>query len=846
MELDRYRLPRTVEPSRYDLTIEPDLEAATFTGSVDVALTVNEPVTTIVLNAAELEIVEGSGTLRGGGRQVEVADVSMDEELQRATLMLTGTLPPGAWQLRLEFNGTLNDRLHGFYRSRYTDEETGDIHVIAATQFEAADARRAFPCWDEPDRKAVFGVTLVVPDGLTAVSNGQEVERRPLDGGRVRIRFADTMRQSTYLVAFVVGRLEVTEPVDADGVPMRILHVPGRGRLTGFALDAGAFAMRFFREYYGIPYPAAKMDFIALPDFAAGAMENTGCITYRESLLLVDPATATQPELEGIADVVAHELAHQWFGNLVTMRWWNGIWLNEAFATFMALLTVDMWRPDWERFSSFARAFSVAKEVDSLRSTRPIEYPVASPDDTSGMFDVLTYQKGAAILRMLERYLGGERFRDGIRLYLKRHQFANTETHDLWDAIEHATGEPVRRIMDHWIWQGGYPLLTVSAEDGAARISQTRFLADGGSDTATWDVPLRVRELAGPERSELVRAAGASVDVSPGSAFLGNAAAGSFVRVRYADDLLERLLSRPTELTGLERYGLVDDLWASVVAGAAPVSDFFRFARRFGDEDDLAVWQALLLGFGWCDRFLDGEHREAYRRFVRTLVTPAMDRLGWEPRDGESDRVHALRGALFQGLGILGADPNAGGLAREFEAEGRAGKPIDPALAAASVNIVALTGSSEDHQRFAEAAREMPTPQEQLRYLHALPMFRGVPEFERTLEWTLEPGEIRTQNAPFVLALATTNRDLGGRAWSFIKGHWDEAQSLFPPPLIIRLVEGVRYLTRQEDVEDAAAFFVHHPIPQSAKNLEQMLERQRIAAALRARATPELETFFAG
>jgi puromycin-sensitive aminopeptidase len=846
MELDRYRLPRTVEPSRYDLTIEVDLEASTFVGSVEVALTVNEPVTAIVLNAVELEIAEGSVLLMGSGRRVEVADVSVDDELQRATLTLAGTLAPGAWQLRLEFSGTLNDRLHGFYRSTYTDEETGDTHVIAATQFEAADARRAFPCWDEPDRKSVFAVTLVVPEGLTAISNGPEVERTPIGDGRVRIRFADTMRQSTYLVAFVVGRLEVTDPVDADGVPMRILHVPGRGKLTAFALQAGVFAMRFFREYYGIPYPGAKMDFVALPDFAQGAMENTGCITYRESLLLADPATATQPELENIADVVAHELAHQWFGNLVTMRWWNGIWLNEAFATFMALLTVDAWRPDWERFSSFARAFSAAKEVDSLRSTRPIEYPVASPDDTSGMFDVLTYQKGAAILRMLERYLGGERFRDGIRLYLKRHEYANTETHDLWDAIEHATGEPVRRIMDHWIWQGGYPLLTVSAENGTARVSQTRFLADGGSDTATWDVPLRVRELAGPERSQLIRSAGASVELSPGAGFLGNAGACSFVRVHYADDLLERLLAQRSELTGLERYGLVDDLWASVVAGAAPASDFFRFAQRFGEEDDLAVWQALLLGLGWGDRFLDGEPREAYRRFVRMLVTPAMDRLGWEPRDGETDRVHALRGALFQGLGIFGADPSASGLAREFEAEGRAGKPIDPALAAAAVNVVAVTGSSEDHQRFVEAAREMPTPQEQLRYLHALPLFRGVPEFERTLERTLDPGEIRTQNAPFVLALATTNRDLGGRAWSFIKERWDEAEALFPPPLMIRMVEGVRYLTRSDEVEDAAAFFTAHPIPQSAKNLTQMLERQRIAAALRARATPELEAFFAG
>ena len=846
MDLDRYRLPRTVEPSRYDLTIGPDDESSTFTGGVDIAVTVNEPVTAIVLNAVELAIPRGSLTAVHGGRRIDVSDVSFDQELQRATLTLAGSAEPGDWILHLDFHGALNDRLRGFYRSTYTDEETGDAHVIATTQFEAADARRAFPCWDEPDRKAVFGVTLVVRDGLTAISNGPEVEREPLGDGRVRVRFADTMRQSTYLLAFVIGRLDVTDPIDADGVPLRVVHVPGKAKLTRYALEAGAFALRFFREYYGIPYPAAKMDFIALPDFAQGAMENTGCITFRESLLLADPTTATQPELEGIGDVVAHELAHQWFGNLVTMRWWNGIWLNEAFATFMALLTIDAWRPDWERFSSFARAFSVAKEVDSLRSTRPIEYPVASPDDTAGMFDVLTYQKGGAILRMLEQYLGPERFRDGIRLYLKRHEYANTETHDLWDAIEHATGEPVRRIMDHWIWQGGYPLLTVSVDDGEARIAQSRFLADGGTDTTTWDVPLRVRELGGEVRSVLIRPAGGSVDLSPGAAFVGNAGAGAFVRARYADDVLERLVSRPTELSGLERYGLVDDLWASVVSGAVPASDFFRFAERFRDEDDLAVWQALLQGLGWGDRFLDGSAREVYRAFVRRLVTPALDRLGWEPRDGESDRVGALRGALFQGLGILGADPNAAGLAREFEAEARAGKPIDPSLAAAAVNVVAVTGNAEDYERFVEAAHEMPTPQEQLRYLYALPLFGDARAFDRTLERALDRNEIRTQNAPFVLAFATTNRDLGDRAWSFIKGHWADLLTLFPPTLVIRMVEGVRYLTWPEEVEDAAAFFAEHPIPQSTKSLEQMLERQRIAAALRARATPALQAFFSG
>jgi len=838
---DRYRLPRSVIPSRYDLTIEPDLEAATFSGTEAVTVEVHERIDEVVINALDLEIDNG-WLSNGAGTRIEVSGIAFDEELQRATLGLADPADPGSWTLHLAFRGELNDQLHGFYRSTYADDD-GEIHTIATTQFEAADARRAFPCWDEPDLKAVFAITLIVPDGLAAISNGPEVEREDLGNERIRVRFAETMSMSTYLVAFVVGRLECSDPVDADGVPIRVVYVPGKGHLAKFALDAAVYSMWFFTDYYGLPYPDRKVDMIALPDFAQGAMENTGCITYRESLLLVDPEQATQPELENIADVVAHELAHQWFGNLVTMRWWNGIWLNEAFATFMALVTVDAWRPDWERWSSFARANTSAKEVDALHATRAIEYPVHSPNDTAGMFDVLTYQKGAATLRMLDRYLGGDEFRDGIRLYLQRHAYGNTETHDLWNALEEASGEPVRRIMDQWIWQGGYPLLTVSPDDEGVRIAQRRFLADGADDITTWDVPLRVRELGGEERSVLVPAGGVGSPADPDAAVVANAGASSFVRVRYDGDLLDRLTGRLSEVSPLERYGLVDDHWAAVSSGAADASAFVRFTAGFEDEDDLAVWQALLAGLGWCDRFVEGEARERFRSFVRGLVAPAMDRLGWEAREEDADLTRALRGALLQGLGVLGADPNAEAAAREFEGEARAGKPVDPALAAAAVNVVAVAGDADDYERFWEAYRDAPTPQEQLRYLIALPLFRDPALMDRTLAATLGD-DIRSQNAPFVVAFAGTNRDLGPRSWNFLTEHWDELVSRFPSSLTIRMVDGVRFLSRPDDVAAAAAFFERHPIPQSAKTLQQMLERQRVAAALRERATPDLTAHF--
>ncbi len=354
----------------------------------------------------------------------------------------------------------LNDKLKGFYRSTFVDTD-GEQQVIATTQFEATDARRAFPCWDEPELKAVFGVTLVVDDDLAALSNAQELSRSPRGDGKVAVRFADTMKMSTYLVAFIVGPLDVTLPVDVNNTPLRVAYPRGKGHLTDYALDVGRFCLDFFADYYGIVYPGGKLDLVAVPDFAFGAMENLGCVTFREVLLLVDPAEVTQPELQNVTDVIAHELAHMWFGDLVTMKWWNGIWLNEAFATFMEMLATDAYRPEWDRWVSFGLSRSAAFDVDSLKSTRPIEYPVESPEDAEGMFDILTYEKGAAVVRMLEQYLEPEPFRDGIRRYLAQHQFENTETTDLWDAIEQATGEPVRRMMDSWIFQGGFPVVDV-------------------------------------------------------------------------------------------------------------------------------------------------------------------------------------------------------------------------------------------------------------------------------------------------------------------------------------------------------------------------------------------------
>jgi puromycin-sensitive aminopeptidase len=454
---------------------------------------VHEPVTEMVLNAADLAISDVE--VRLADASALSCAVSFVDELEQVAFRAPSALPPGPCTVSCRFSGTLNDKLRGFYRSTYTTPD-GDVQTIATTQFESVDARRAFPCWDEPDRKAVFEITLVVDPDAEAFSNSPVAETT-LQGDKRRVRFAPTMKMSTYLVAYVIGKLQTTETVDVDGVPLRVVCTPGKLPLADFALEIGAFALRFFSEYFNIPYPGDKVDLVAIPDFAAGAMENLGCITFRDTALLVNPAEAARAELERVADVVAHELAHMWFGDLVTMGWWEGIWLNEAFATFMETLCVDAFRPSWDRWLSFAPVREAALAIDGVHATRPIEYPVGPPKEAEGMFDLLTYEKGCAVLRMLEQYIGPEVFRDGVRAYLKAHEYGNTVTTDLWDALEDASGEPVRDMMNTFILQGGHPL--VSLHDGA--LTQSPFAYGPVPEGATssignsWNVPLAVRAL---------------------------------------------------------------------------------------------------------------------------------------------------------------------------------------------------------------------------------------------------------------------------------------------------------------------------------------------------------------
>ena len=829
MSLDPYRLPRAILPTHYAVTLEPELAAASFAGTTTITADVVEPVEQIVLNAIELQIA----TVVVNGTECAF---SLDDSTER--LFIEAPLMPGPATIIIEFAGTLNDKLRGFYRSTYRDDD-GSEHVIACSQMQATDCRRAFPCFDEPDFKAQFGITLVVDPGLMAVSNAPESGRLTLASGRVAITFEDTIAMSTYLVAVIVGRLEATEPVDVEGTPLRIVHVPGKAAISQFGLEVGAASLAWFQRYYGIAYPGTKVDMIALPDFAAGAMENLGCITYRESLILIDPETSTQLEQQVVADVVSHELAHMWFGDLVTMRWWNGIWLNEAFATFMEVMAVDDFRPDWTRWTSFSLERTDAFEVDSLASTRTVEFPVLAPSDCEGMFDVLTYQKGGALLRMLQQYLGEDRFRQGVNNYLRTHSYGNTETSDLWDGIEAVTtadggNEPVRELMDSWIWQPGFPLVSASLQAGELLLRQERFsFSDEATDATLFIVPVTVRVgeqahtllLDGPESSITVGDTDAPIVI--------NAGGHGYYRVSYDDALRARLDAQTlSTLNTVERYNLVDDASAAFVAGRLSAMGLLAFISGFTAERELAVWQAVTAALRRLSRIIDGDALVAFGRQVNALVAPALADLGWTPAPGEGDLRAKLRGLLITVSATLGSDVDAQRRCRAILDGDHTS--VDPELISAATAVVAATGDATDFDRFVEGFRTAPTPQEQLRNLYVLADFDAPELVQRACDFAFS-ADVRSQNAPYLLQRCIANRAHGELAWKIVRRNWEQANAAFPNPSIIRMVDAVKLLNTPEAVADVEGFFSEHPIKQSMTTLAQVLERQRVNAAVRTR-----------
>jgi puromycin-sensitive aminopeptidase len=846
-----FRLPRTVEPHVYRLELEPDIGSATFSGTVAIDVTIHDEVDQIVLNAAELAISDVEVRTEKG--DVIGCTVVFEDELEQVIFQPTTTLAPGQATVTCRFTGTLNDKLRGFYRSTFVDD-AGETHTLATTQLESVDARRAFPCWDEPDRKAVFEVTLTIDRNDDAFSNSPIVDVRRV-GDKSVVRFSPTMKMSTYLVAFVVGQLETTETVDVDGVPLRVVFTPGKRHLADFGLAIGAFSLRFFTQYFGIPYPGEKVDLVAIPDFAAGAMENLGCITFRDTALLIDPASASRAELERVADVVAHEMAHMWFGDLVTMGWWEGIWLNEAFATFMEMLCVDAFRPSWDRWVGFAPSREAALGIDGVHATRPIEYPVGPPKEAEGMFDLLTYEKGAAVLRMLEQHIGPEVFRDGVRAYLAEHAYGNTVTTDLWDALESASGEPVRNVMNTFILQGGHPLVSLHGDT----VDQQPFSygpPPEGIDSAigeSWNVPVAVRALpvdgrpGAPTRNFVLETSPVKLEETEQGLTVLNAGGWGVFRVGYEAEHRLALADHLSDLSPLERANLLADTWATTLAGHSTLEEFLVLAAKLQLEPDPTPWAPVSAALHLARRIVSEGDLPALREAVGALVGPLHRHLGWEAQPGEGDRTPTLRSLAISLLGTVGNDAEVQAEAvRRFDESpigGGHGAPIPPDVEAAALAVVAQLVRPGDYDALLARYRAATTPQEEMRSLSALSAFPDIGLAERTFELAMT--EVRSQNGWLVIASLLANRVAGQAIWLRITEAWDSILERFPKNAHARIAEAIPSLCGDaEFARTVVQFLADHPLASGPRRVAQSVERLNVNVAFATRERDRLGESF--
>jgi len=871
-----YRLPQAVWPLHYEIELTPDFEHFTFHGQVAIDVDVRQATSQITLNARELKL--GKAVVESADGTSLNGTVALDEELERAVISFNGTLGKGKWRLKVPFTGILNDELKGFYRSTWTDAE-GKTHVIATTQFEATDARRAFPCFDEPEFKATFKVVLYVPHDYTALSamrpvsiSTMSVSAAPAElalhghgdavepGLLKRVEFGTTPLMSTYYLAFMAGEFESGGTVMVNGKELGFWSIPGKSGQLKFAKGIAAFALAHYERYFNIPYYGGdKIDFIAIPDFAAGAMENLGCITYRQTDLLIDETTATQGELERVAHVVAHELAHMWFGDFTTMKWWNGLWLNESFATYMENKTVDLWRPEWKTWDTFARSRASAFGLDQLHSTHAIEVPVENGKQIDEIFDLISYEKGCSVLRMLEQYIGADAFRLGVQKYLHKHALSNTETHDLWDALEAACHEagvdvPVRKLMDAWVFTSGHPVVTVSegSMPGFIELSQKEFkvLNEEGTkqSNSLWPIPMVIKAATRDgevERKLLFSGRNETVYVGEDLKWVViNAGGDGFFRVTYDTKLLGRVLAnKATAMTQVDRYNLVNDAWACVRARLVTIEDFVRMVDHFGDETDANIWRRITGSLGYVYGVVDGQVKAAVQAKVVALLKPMLKKLGYAaaPTDGVKEK--ALRTTVIGALGTTGHHkPVIDKAAEMFAAWKKDPTSVDSNVFATMVYVLAENGGTELYKEFDGLRQNAATPQDAQRFMFALTSFTKPAETKANLDLVLS-GKLRVQDASSFLSSLLGNEDAAHATWQAIKDNWDKITKMWPPHSVAYLFDSLSTLDTPELEADVRAFFAAHPVEGGQMKLAQGLEQLRINVLLRATVDDKLKQY---
>jgi aminopeptidase N len=839
------RLPGGVEPVHYDIRVAPDLAAATFTGEETIRVRLSKPLQSITLHAAEITFRDVRITAAG---RSQTAAVSLDAAKETATFRVPAAIPAGDAAIAISYRGLLNDDLRGFYLSKANNRR------YAVTQLEATDARRMFPSFDEPAYKATFALTAIIDELDRAISNGGVVSDVPGPPGKRTITFDTTAKMSTYLVALAVGDFECVEG-RADAIPVRVCATPDKKHLTALALETAIQQVGFYNRYYSVAYPFKKLDVVAVPDFAAGAMENTAAIFYRETLLLAEPGASVDVR-KNIAEVLAHEIAHQWFGDIVTMQWWDDIWLNEGFANWMMSKPTAGARPDWHVELDEVQDNHRAMALDALRSTRPIRMEASTPAQIAELFDPIAYEKGAAVLRMLEGWIGEKPYRDGINAYIERFKYGNARAEDFWDTLTKVTGKPVDQVMPTFVDQPGLPLVTFdvrcSTSANEVVLSQERYVRDAPATTAPqtarssgqqlWQIPYCFRTSNGTTTCGVLRQPRAAVKVDRCPSWvMGNAGARGYYRTATTADVARTLAADLGTLTAAERMVVMSDEWEQARSGRHGIAATLDLAAGFGRERSAAVMRtvASILATIGGDLSTDAT-ADGYRAWVRSVFGQAASEVGLSAHASDTDEIRALRATLAGLVGGTGRDPALLSAARKL-IEHELDKPgsLEPTLRSVIVSLAATSGDAALYDRYLAASKSAVDPETVYQYLSGLTAFADPALVRRTMDLVVSP-DVRSQDAKLVVArmLNSGTRDL---AWDLIKSRWLEIQKKtgeFVGNSVIAAALGA--FCEAHRATEIEQFFAAHPLPDAERTLRQSIENVRSCARFAQTQRPKL------
>lgn len=837
------KLPTAVKPIHYDLWLKPNFTDFTFAGKVkiDYESTGSEIPKNIVLHVREVKINNGSL----GNNPLTTVTYSPGSET--ATLEFQdGISPQGT--ISLDFSGILNDQMKGFYKTTFKLDDS-EVHA-ATTQFEATDARRCFPCWDEPAVKASFSVTLVIEKYMTV--NGKQYERLALSNmpessrtgpdTEVEVKFEKSPIMSTYLLAFIVGPFEMIESSDSRR-PIRVYTTPGKKELGQFALEVATKSLPYYEDYFGIPYPLPKMDLIAIPDFTSGAMENWGLVTYRETCLLFDPKNTATDRKQYIAIVVAHELAHQWFGNLVTMEWWTHLWLNEGFASFMEYLCVDHIFPEYDVWSQFVDdAHGRALQSDSLHNSHPIEVPVQHPSEIDEIFDAISYSKGATVIRMLYNYIGDDNFRKGMKDYLTRFAYKNAQTEDLWDCLEAASNKPVRKIMSGWTAQKGYPWLHIECskdgDDVKLRIRQEKFSADGTlpkeDAEALWMIPLsasvggEIQDLGlleGRTNEIVVKNVGDKpLKLNPGTIGL--------YRSAYPIEMTTKLFSAITDktLSPMDRLGLQNDYYALCLAGKVSSVELLKLLSAFEDETDFTVWSSIDSCMGRLNTILSySDFGDKYKAYGRKLYSKIYKKLGWTVQAGEKHTDAMTRALVLRRLVSFKDESVINEALSLYKTQLEGGAAIQADLRSAVYRAVSTCGDDALFDSLFAIYRASDMHEEKNRALQALSFTSNIERLKKVTEFA-SSSEVRSQDIVyFIMPLAASNPDA---AWKYLQDNKDTLRQKYGTSHIMTSVvkASTENFASEEKAVEVTKFFEANKFPGTERSVKQSVENVRLNA----------------